>query len=94
VVVNETSVEAYRGLWLKFSPQLRTSGDAPGFSELRRLEVGADLLPRTHWNVNINYYRDHDHTFDVTTSMFLAQLHLYLEECVSNVCRRSAEPAV
>ena len=30
VVVNETSVEVYRGIWLKFSPQLRTSGGAPG----------------------------------------------------------------
>jgi hypothetical protein len=78
VVVNETSVEAYRGLWLKFSPQLRTSGGAPGFSELRRLEFAADLLPRTHWNVNVAYYRDRDHTFKVTTSTLLAQLHLYL----------------
>ena len=78
VVANETSVEAYRGLWLKFAPQLRTSGGAPGFSQLRRLAFEADLLPRTHWNVNLNYYRDHDHTLDVTTSTLLAQLHLYL----------------
>ncbi|HMF59571.1 MAG TPA: hypothetical protein VK595_04335 [Vicinamibacterales bacterium] len=78
VVTNETAVEAYRGLWLKFAPQLRTSGGAPGFSELRRLAFEADLLPRTHWNVNLNYYRDHDHTLDVTTSTLLAQLHLYL----------------
>jgi len=78
VVVNETSVEAYRGVWLKFSPQLKTSGNAPGFSNLRRLEFAADLLPRTHWNVNVNYYRDRDHTRKVTMSTFLAQLHLYL----------------
>ena len=78
VVVNETAVEAYRGLWLKFSPQFRTSGGAPGFSQLRRLSFQADLLPRTHWNVNVNYYHDRDHTFKVSTSTLLAQLHLYL----------------
>jgi hypothetical protein len=76
VVVNETSVEAYRGIWLKFSPQLRTVGDAPGLSGSRRLEFGADLLPRTHWNVNISYY--HDHSSNIGTSTLVAQLHLYL----------------
>jgi len=78
VAVNETSVEAYRGLWLKFSPQLRTSGGARGFSELRRMLFEADLLPRTHWNVGVSYYHDHNHTFEITTSTVLAQLHLYL----------------
>jgi hypothetical protein len=76
VVVNETSVEAYRGIWLKFSPQYRSSGGAPGSSDLRRLSFGADLLPRTHWNVNVSYYRDRE--FDATTSILLSQLHLYL----------------
>jgi hypothetical protein len=78
VAVNETSFEAYRGLWLKFSPQLKTSGDVPGFSELRRLMFEADLLPRTHWNVDVSYYHDHNHTFDISTSALLTQLHLYL----------------
>jgi hypothetical protein len=78
VAVNETSFEAYRGLWLKFSPQLRTSGGVPGFSELRRLLFEADLLPRTHWNVGVSYYHDHNHTFEINTSTLLAQLHLYL----------------
>jgi hypothetical protein len=76
VVVNETSVEVYRGIWLKFSPQLRTSGGAPGFSDLRRLAFAVDLLPRTHWNVNVSYY--HDHAFDASTSALLAQLHLFM----------------
>ena len=76
VVVNETSVEVYRGIWLKFSPQLRTSGGAPGSSDLRRLAFEADLLPRTHWNVDVSYY--HDHAFETTTSALLAQLHLYM----------------
>jgi hypothetical protein len=74
VLVNETSVEVYRGIWLKFSPQLRTSGGAPGFSDLRRLAFAVDLLPRTHWNVNVSYY--HDHAFDASTSTLLVQLHL------------------
>jgi len=78
VAVNETAVEAYRGVWLKFSPQLRTSGGVPGFSELRRLMFEADLLPRTHWNVGVSYYHDHSHTFETDTSTVLAQLHLYL----------------
>ena len=76
VVVNETSVEVYRGIWLKFSPQFRTAGGAPGASNLRRLAFAADLLPRTHWNVNVSYY--HDHAFDVSTSTLLAQLHLFM----------------
>ena len=53
VVANETSVEVYRGIWLKVSPQFLTSGGAPGSSNRRRLGFSADLLPRTHWNVNI-----------------------------------------
>jgi hypothetical protein len=76
IVVNETSVEVYRGIWLKFSPQLRTSGGAPGDSDLRRVVIAADLLPRTHWNMNVSYY--HDHTSEATTSALLTQLHLYL----------------
>jgi hypothetical protein len=76
VVVNETSLEVYRGIWLKVSPQARTSSGAPGDSALRRLEFAADLLPRTHWNVNVSYY--HDHVFGASTNVLLAQLHLYL----------------
>ena len=52
-----------------FSPQFRTSGEGPGFSALRRLSFAADLLPRTHWNVNLSYY--HDHTFEASTSTLL-----------------------
>jgi hypothetical protein len=76
VVVHETAVEVYRGIWLKFTPQLRSSGGAPGSSRLRRLGFGADVLPRTHWNVNVVYYRDR--AFDANTSTVVAQLHLYL----------------
>ena len=76
VVVNETSVEVYRGIWLKVSPQVHTSTEAPGSSDFRRIVFAADLLPRTHWNVNLSYYRDH--AFNATTSVVLTQLHLYM----------------
>jgi hypothetical protein len=76
VVVNETAVEAYRGIWLKFSPQLHTSGSELGFSQRRRLAFEAELLPRTHWNIGVSYY--HDHAFNSSTSTLLTQLHLYL----------------
>ena len=76
LVVNETSVEVYRGVWLKFSPQLRTSGGVSGDASVR-LGFAADLLPRTHWNVNLGYY--YDQIFDAgSTSTLLAQLHLYM----------------
>jgi hypothetical protein len=75
VVVNETSIEVYRGIWLKLSPQLRTSGTA-GSAGSRRLGLAADLLPRTHWNVNVAY--NLDRTARVTTSTLIFQLHLFM----------------
>jgi hypothetical protein len=48
-------------------------------SELRRLALEADLLPRTPWNLGRSYYyHDHNRTFDVTTSTLLLQLRAYL----------------
>jgi hypothetical protein len=76
LVVNETSIEVYRGLWLKVSPQLRTAGRATEASNLGRIVFAADLLPRTHWHVTVSYYRDH--ASDTTTSTLLTQLHLYM----------------
>lgn len=77
VLVNETSFEAFRGIWLKISPQARLGGgeETP---DLLRLQLGAVLLPRTHWNVNLSYFRDRNRTSEITTQIFLAQLHLYL----------------
>lgn len=77
VVVNETSLEVYRGLWLTASPQARVGGGA-AVPDLLRFAVGAVFLPRTHFNVNLTYYRDRNRSSDVTTQIFLAQLHLYL----------------
>ena len=75
--VHQTSVEAYRGLWLRISPQIRwTAGDPQG--EVRRLVLGADFLPRTHWHVNLSHYRDRNPFADFLTKTFLVQLHLYL----------------
>jgi hypothetical protein len=77
VLVNETSLELYRGIWLTVTPQARVGGGA-AVPDLLRFGVGTVLLPRTHFDVNINYYRDRNRTSDITTQIFLAQLHLYL----------------
>ena len=77
VLVNETSLEVYRGIWLTVTPQARVGGGA-AVPDLLRFGVGTVLLPRTHFNVNVNYYRDRNRSNDITTQIFLAQLHLYL----------------
>jgi len=77
VFVNETSVEAVHGLWLKFSPQVRTTsanGSTPG---VVRMAFEANLLPRTHLNIDASYYRDRSST-KIVTHTSLVQLHLYL----------------
>ena len=77
VFVNETAFEAIRGVWLKLSPQVHSGGGvtSPG---LTRILLGADLLPRTHWNVNLSYYRDRNRQSDIVSKIFLIQLHLYI----------------
>ncbi len=73
----EAGFEAWRGVWLKFSPQLRTAlgEESDG---LERLVFELELFPRTHWNVDISYYRDRNRRSDRLTKTFLAQLHLYI----------------
>ncbi len=76
-ILNETSVEVYRGVWLKVSPQLRTAyGDTSG--GLWRLAFEADFFPRTHFHLSASYYRDETRSTSFVTKTFLAQLHLYL----------------
>lgn len=76
VFVNETSFEALRGIWLKFSPQVRTeAGTVPGFI---RYKLEANILPRTHWNVDVAYYRDRNRRNNFITHTVMSQLHLYL----------------
>ena len=77
VIANETSFEIYRGIWAVVTPQARVGGGA-ALPDLLRFGVGAVLLPRTHFNVNVHYYRDRNRSSDITTQVFLAQLHLYL----------------
>jgi len=73
----EADLELYRGVWLRFSPQLATEyGDTSG--GVARLAFGLNLLPRTHWNVVLSYYHDRVRANDITVKTFLAQLHLYL----------------
>lgn len=75
--VNETAVEAVRGIWLKVSPQLRTQ---PGIrtSRIFRTVFEADVLPRTHWNVDASFYVDRNNINALVTKTFLVQLHMYL----------------
>ena len=76
-LLNETALEVWRGVWLKFSPQLRTElGDTS--AGVLRLAFELNLLPRTHWNVDVSFYRDRDRVSDAVTRTLLAQLHLYL----------------
>ena len=77
IVANQTSVEAFRGLWLRVSPQWRWTDTDPR-GEVRRLAYGLDFYPRTHWHVNLSYYRDRLPASGLRTQTFLAQLHLYL----------------
>jgi len=77
VLLNETSLEIVRGLWLKVSPQLRTDfGNTSGGSW--RLMGEVDFFPRTHWQLAVSYYRDEVRTSGIVAKTFLAQLHLYL----------------
>jgi hypothetical protein len=77
ILLNETSFEVYRGLWIGVSPQLRTAfGDSS--NGVVRLALNANLLPRTHWNIGLSFYRDRTRANDLVTKTFLAQLHLYL----------------
>ena len=77
MLVNETSLEVYRGIWLTVTPQARVGGGA-SVPDLLRFGVGTVILPRTHFDVNLNYYRERNRTTEITTQIFLAQLHLYL----------------
>ncbi len=76
-LLNETGFEVFRGVWLKVSPQLRTElGDTS--AGVLRLAFELNLLPRTHWNVDVSFYRDRDRSSDAVARTLLAQLHLYL----------------
>jgi hypothetical protein len=75
--LNETSFEVYRGLWLKLSPQFRTDIGNSGGGAFRTV-IEADLFPRTHFNVDVSFYRDLDRRTSLVTRTILAQLHLYL----------------
>ncbi len=75
LLVNETSFEAARGIWLAISPQLRTDdGVRP---RTMRWAFTATVLPRTHFNVNVSFYRDKPR-FSVPVKTWLFQVHYYL----------------
>jgi hypothetical protein len=75
VFFNQTGFEVHRGVWLLVSPQLITAPDGSGTF---RTAVEVNLLPRTHVNVDLTYYRDRDRASEIVSKTWLAQLHLYL----------------
>ena len=76
VFVNETAVEALRGVWFKVSPQGRTGTDlSPGAF---RWNLGAHVLPRAHVDVGLDFYFDKIEGSDKAFKTVLAQLHMYL----------------
>ena len=77
IVANQTSVEVVRGLWLRVSPQVRWTDTDPR-GEIRRMVYGLDFYPRTHWHVNVSYYRDYLPFNGQRLQTLLAQLHVYL----------------
>ena len=77
ILTNQTSVEAWRGIWFRVSPQWYRVPDNPR-AEIRRIVYGLDLYPRTHWHVNLSWYRDRFVFANRRNTRLLAQLHLYL----------------
>lgn len=76
ILVNETSLEVTRGLWLKVSPQHRTGyGAVPGVS---RWSASVVALPRTHWNANLTVYRERASGSPASLKTLLLQLFVYL----------------
>ena len=77
ILTNQTSVEVWRGIWLRVSPQAyRVSGEPQ--AEIRRMVYGLDLYPRTHWHLNLSWYRDRFVFSDRLNTRLLAQFHVYL----------------
>jgi hypothetical protein len=76
IVVHEAALEAFRGVWLTVSPQFRIGGGDLR-NDLRRIAIGTVLLPRTHLNVNVTYYRDWSEAADASAHVVLSQLHVY-----------------
>jgi hypothetical protein len=76
VFANETAYEAFRGVWLRVSPQSRSTTDQ--FPGVFRWNVGADLLPRTHIHATLDFYHDKTEGSPDPLKTFLAQLHFYL----------------
>lgn len=77
ILTNQTSAEVWRGVWLRVSPQRYRVPDDPG-AEIHRMVYGLDLYPRTHWHVNLSWYRDRFVSSGRLHQRLLAQLHLYL----------------
>ncbi len=77
ILTNQTSVEVWHGVWLRVSPQRYRAPDNPR-AEIHRMVYGLDLYPRTHWHLNLSWYRDRFVSSGRLDRRLLLQLHLYL----------------
>ncbi|MDE2882465.1 MAG: hypothetical protein OXP70_11460 [Acidobacteriota bacterium] len=77
ILTHQTSAEVWRGVWLRVSPQRYRVRDNPR-AEIHRMVYGLDLYLRTHWHVNLSWYRDRFVSSGRLHQRVLAQLHLYL----------------
>ena len=76
-LLGDAAFEVYRGVWVRFSPQLRT-GVGDSSEGTLRFGVGLNWLPRTHWNVLLSYFHDRNRKTDAVIKTWIAQLHIYL----------------
>ena len=77
ILTHQASVEVWRGVWLRVSPQRYRAPERP-HADINRMVYGLDLYPRTHWHVNLSWYRDRFLTSDRLDTRLLMQVHLYL----------------
>lgn len=76
-LLNETSFEVYRGVWLRVSPQFVSEPEDSSTGSIR-WAFGLNIFPRTHYNIDITFYRDSARGVDAVSKTWLLQLHLYL----------------
>lgn len=77
VIMHEASFEVLRGVWLKVSPQLHTAlANISGGTT--RLQIGLQLLPISHVNLNFAWSADKDRESGTVFHTFVSQFHLYL----------------
>ena len=77
VLSTEASYQLYRGLWLRFQPQLMTElANING--GMSRYAFYLQFLPRTHWDLNLAYARERQRVEDQVYGIWFLQCHIYM----------------